>query len=105
MSNPVSQSERYYNNSLKRTRVLVENTIARWKKRFHVLHCENRRKIENVFVDVRACAVLHNIAILSKQAEINDEISDDQPPPDLFGNGEQSGTHHRHTLINNIFTR
>lgn len=105
LSNPISHSEREFNKSLKRTRVLIENTIGRWKKRFHLLHCENRRRIDNVVEDVRACAVLHNIAILSKQNDIEEDIPDDQPSPELLDNSHESGSHHRHSLINNVFTQ
>lgn len=42
--NPATPAERRYNNAHKGTRVLVEQSIGRWKRRFHVLHSENRMK-------------------------------------------------------------
>jgi hypothetical protein len=52
-----------YNSAHRKTRVLIENTFGSWKRRFALLHQENRREIPNVCKDVAACAVLHNIAV------------------------------------------
>ena len=46
-----------------KTRVVIEQTFGRWKRRFHVLHSEIRMAPEKVCMIVGACAELHNIAL------------------------------------------
>ena len=63
-SNPAQQA---YNNAHTKTRVIIEQTFGRWKRRFHVLHSEIRMAPERVCNIIGACAVLHNVAILQKE--------------------------------------
>lgn len=103
-STPATHGERSYNYSQKRTRVLIENTIGRLKRRFHLLHAENRRQIPRVVRDIRACGVLHNIAILSNQPDIDDAIPiDDQPANNPIVNDIQIGNYKRRHLVDNVF--
>ncbi|MCL4157690.1 UNVERIFIED_CONTAM: hypothetical protein GTU68_037841 [Idotea baltica] len=103
------RSERNYNYSHKRTRVLIENTFGRWKRRFPVLQFPNRRSLENAAYDIRATAILHNICI-----QRNDPLPDEDENQDLDNNDgppvpqqpvDQSGNVHRLYLINNVFNR
>lgn len=104
LSNPTTPSELAYNSAHKRTRVIIEHTFGRLKRRFHLLHSENRRRtIKNVVEDVRACCVLHNIAVLNKQEDFTDHFDDDQPPI-VFYDGPSSGRLHRQRVINNYFS-
>ena len=57
-------SQEAYNSAHTKTRVVIEQTFGRWKRRFHVLHAEIRMAPEKVYMIVGACAVLHNIALL-----------------------------------------
>lgn len=62
-ANPIGQAQTRYNRSLRRTRVLVEQTIGILKRRFGCLHLELRFAPDicsKVFV---TCALLHNIAV------------------------------------------
>ena len=63
---PASLSQSNYNYAHKRTRVLIEQTFGRWKRRFHCLHGEIRMNPEKVCKIIIACAVLHNMAIIWK---------------------------------------
>ena len=58
-----NEAQEAYNNDHAKTRVIIEQTIGRWKRRFHVLHGEIRMAPRKVCLIVRACAVLHNIAV------------------------------------------
>ena len=52
-----------YNDAHAKTRVVIEQTFGRWKRRFHVLYAEIRMAPEKVCMIVGACAVLHNIVV------------------------------------------
>ncbi len=75
-SEPVIQSERRYNRALKVTRSLIERTFGVLKRRFHVLHSENRMSPDRVCTVVVACCILHNIA-----------IDNNEPLPDFEDDG------------------
>lgn len=68
-ANPVEQ---LYNESIIRTRNVVERKYGVWKRRFPVLSLQMRIKVETVQDVIVATAVLHNIAV-----DFNEEI-----PPD-----------------------
>ncbi|XP_046584320.1 putative nuclease HARBI1 [Haliotis rubra] len=61
--NPQGRQQHRYNDSLCATRVTIERTFGRWKRRFHVFHSEVRMTPSRVCRIAVACAVLHNIAI------------------------------------------
>ncbi|XP_064635765.1 putative nuclease HARBI1 [Lineus longissimus] len=81
--NPHTASERRYNSAHKRTRVLVEQTIGRWKRRFHTLHLESRLKNpEDTWKVIAATAVLHNIAVDRNEPQV-DDVEPGRQQPDL----------------------
>ena len=79
-SNPTTTAQAAYNNAHCKTRVKIEQTFGRWKRRFHALHSEIRMAPEKVCQIIGACAVLHNIAMLLKEpmedGEVEDEMND-----------------------------
>ncbi|KAJ8910200.1 hypothetical protein NQ315_014371 [Exocentrus adspersus] len=74
LANPVTRSEQLYNESLIRTRNIVDRVIGIWKKRFPVLAYGMRIKLETVLTTIVATAVLHNIAR---------EMNEPEPPAPL----------------------
>ena len=88
---PISTPQSNYNYTHKRTRVIVEQTFGRWKRRFHCLHGELRMSPDKVCSIIVACAVLHNIAIQWKQPLLEDEVSDDSYPDDVLDFEETVG--------------
>ena len=58
-----NEAQEAYNIVHAKTRVIIEQTFGRWKRRFHVLHGEIRMAPRKVCLIVGACAVLHNIAV------------------------------------------
>lgn len=105
--NPGTPAERNYNTSHKKTRVVEEQVIGRWKRRFHLLHVKNRRMLEHVNSDIASCAVLHNIAVSQGQPDVfNDEAYNDPQPPAALGvdaNDAVSGTLRRRRIANQFF--
>ena len=73
-----SAAQGAYNNAHAKTRVVIEQTFRRWKRRFHVLHSEIRMAPEKVCMIVGAYAVLHNIA-LQLHESMDDELADVDP--------------------------
>ncbi|XP_068739442.1 putative nuclease HARBI1 [Montipora capricornis] len=65
-----------YNDAHAKTRVVIEQTFGRWKRRFHVLHAEIRMGPEKVCVIVGACAVLHNIAVRLHEPMEDEEVDE-----------------------------
>jgi hypothetical protein len=73
--------ERRYNAAHKGTRVLVEQTIGRWKRRFHILHLQSRLKNpESTCRVIAATAVLHNIAV-DRNEPLGADIQPGMPQP------------------------
>ena len=56
-SNPESPEQNAYNSAHTKTRVVIEQTFGRWKRRFHVLHSEIRMAPEKVCLMIGACAI------------------------------------------------
>ena len=83
---------------------MVEQTIGRWKRRFHLLHLEIRmRDPEDNCKVIAATAVLHNIAVDRNEREV-DYIEPAQPQPDLEEyTGQINGHRARALLIHNRF--
>ena len=66
-------AEECYNSSHKPTRVLVGQSIERWKRRFLDFHSGNRmRNPENTCIVTAATAVLHTTA-----TDLNESLADD----------------------------
>ncbi|XP_055858631.1 putative nuclease HARBI1 [Episyrphus balteatus] len=72
-----NQVEQLYNESIIRSRNVVERKYGVWKRRFPVLSLQMRIKTETVQDVIVATAVLHNIAV-----DFNEEI----PPNELEAN-------------------
>lgn len=62
-ANPHTLSEIAYNNAHSKTRVIVECTFGRFKRRFNAMHQELRVKPSKACCLITAAAILHNIAI------------------------------------------
>lgn len=71
LQNPITRAEHLYNNSLNRTRNVVERSYGVWKRRFPCLSMGLRTKLETTLHIIVATAILHNIAI-----SMNDNIPD-----------------------------
>jgi hypothetical protein len=93
-----------YNSSLRKTRVIIEHTFGCWKRRFGLLHQENRREIENVCKDIAACAILHNIAMEEALPDIDDDEDNYEDNNIDFPYMEGDNAYlHRTNIIQNIF--
>lgn len=90
-----------YNAAHTKTRVEIEKTFGRWKRRFHVLHSEIRMTPEKACLITGACAVLHNIAVLMKEPmEDGEEIEEVEVEP---FNGLQQGLVIRDHICHTFF--
>ena len=73
---PASIAQENYNCVHKKTRVLIEQTFGRRKRRFHCLHGEIPMAPDKVCTIIVACAVLHNMVIVWKQPMLEDLVID-----------------------------
>lgn len=87
--------------------MLIENAFGVLKRRFGLLHQENRRNIQNVCCDAAACAILHNIAINNR---LPDNFGQDSTTPaeeinipPYVGEDSNHGVSFRNHLIANVF--
>jgi hypothetical protein len=98
-----------YNRALSGTRVQVEQTFGRLKRRFSALHRELRIDLDRVPTFIIACAILHNVAIDMNEPETGDEDSDDSESEDEqdqpAAQQNQTGNQVRQTIVNAYFTR
>ena len=78
-AHPTNAKQEAYNKAHCKTRVAIEQTFGRRKRRFHLLHSKCRMKPEKVCTLIDACAVLHNISIILNDSIGDDPIDDDQP--------------------------
>ena len=94
-------AQEVYNDAHAKTRVVIEQTFGRWKRRFHVLHEEIRMSPEKVCMIVGACAVLHNITVRLREPmedEEVDELADVDPD-----HGPQQGLSLRDHICRTFF--
>ena len=75
---PRTRSEGQFNRAHKTSRCIIERSFGLVKRRFHVLHSEIRRAPDRVCTIIVACIVLHNMAIHSREPELDDGLIVDE---------------------------
>jgi hypothetical protein len=98
---PQGQHQTNFNNAHKATRVKVEQTFGRLKRRFNVLHSEIRMVPERACTVIGACAVLHNIALQFNEPMEDDEVQN-AVPNDVY-NGPEDGRSVRNHIVATYF--
>ncbi|MCL4152130.1 UNVERIFIED_CONTAM: hypothetical protein GTU68_046450 [Idotea baltica] len=103
-ANPNHPNRVRFNESHTRTRVLIENTFGRLKRRFGILHSEVRMKPEKVCKVIAVCAILHNIAIDRRYPDnFDDDINIDDNVPIEMMNNPNNGNAFRDVVANAHF--
>uniref|UniRef100_A0A915JSV6 DDE Tnp4 domain-containing protein n=1 Tax=Romanomermis culicivorax TaxID=13658 RepID=A0A915JSV6_ROMCU len=80
---PTTPEQAHYNNTHKRTRVLIEQVFGQWNRPFTILHIELRVKYNPAPLVIICCGILHNIAVkhrLPDFEEMNEDLDDDEFP-------------------------
>ena len=98
---PITANQRAFNRAHRKTRVIIEQTFGRWKRRFHLLHSEVRMHPEKVCQLIGACAILHNIAIAFN--EPMEDLDDDDEPEVPEYQGPEGGRLIRDHIANTFF--
>lgn len=101
--NATTPTQKAFNTALTKTRVKIENAFGQLKRRFSVLQQKNRRRLDNVMLDIGACFVLHNLA---KQWNEPDEVYQEEQDDEVDQPGIADnviGTERRLRLANRIF--
>ena len=99
---PSTAAQENYNTAHTKTRVIVEQSFGRWKRRFHVLHSEIRMTPERACSVIGSCAVLHNIAVLLNEPMDDDPLDDDPEGIDPY-HGPQRGLAMQDHICNTHF--
>lgn len=102
LGNPLTDAENLYNESLIRTRNVVERLYGVWKRRFPCLSMGLRVKLDTALNIIVATAILHNIAVNMNIQEIDDGFNEDPE----WNNEAYLGNHRdgvRRHLIENYF--
>ncbi len=105
IKNPQPGGALKYTSAHAKSRVVVENSFGRLKRRFAVLSIPNRRKtLANIAADIRACMILHNIATRNR---LPDFFGPDLPEVqgDIIANQNVNATGQlrRLALVNEVF--
>ncbi|XP_042228180.1 putative nuclease HARBI1 [Homarus americanus] len=102
--NPTNEKQRKYNRSHINTRTTIERTFGVWKRRFAVLqHVRAKRSTtKNIII---ACAVLHNIALISGfPLDIEDmHFEDPDDPEKMVKYGNNEGQARREYIVEHFF--
>ncbi|KAK4303886.1 hypothetical protein Pmani_024136 [Petrolisthes manimaculis] len=102
--NPTTEKERKYNSAHIKTRNLIERAFGIWKRRFACLSIPLRTKLATLKVIIKACGILHNIAIerrlINDEYELPDEHDDHEHGEERNAAG---GPQKRTALINRWF--
>ncbi|XP_052762027.1 putative nuclease HARBI1 [Mya arenaria] len=68
-----------FNRAHCRSRVVIERTFGRWKRRFSVMCKKVRKTPAQACREIVACAALHNIAMLFGEPDVDDGDVDELP--------------------------
>lgn len=102
---PSTPAEERYNESLCRTRVLIEQTFGVLKRRFQCLHHEIATEPEQAVTYIVACTVLHNLGI--ERGDVLPNANGEIVPPadDIMNqcNGRNDGMAMRQLIVQNFF--
>lgn len=101
LPNPITAAENLYNESLIRSRNVVERSYGVWKRRFPCLSMGLRIKLDTALQVIVATAVLHNIAMNMNMDNPEDHVAID--PQILYEYEGNNRNAVRTDLIQNYF--
>lgn len=107
LRNPQTRPEQRYNQSLSKTRVIVERVFGQWKRRFPVLSKGLRVKMETALSIIVATAVLFNITKDVNDVLLEDQIMDDEASEVStieIHSGNAMGNAVRRDIVNRYFS-
>lgn len=103
VANPQTQSEIRYNRAHISTRNIIERLNGVWKRRFACLSRKLQNSLVNTCNIIVACAVLHNITLLTHEDLIAEPIEDLQEVPLPHVNATERGSLIRAAFIRRHF--
>ena len=103
VARPLTQNQRRYNRAHILTRNVIERVFGVLKRRFSCLYFGLRLKMETSLCVIITCCVLHNIAIMHREADdfqnIDDGDNDDVLPPEMLPPVNQHGNLVRQRIV------
>ena len=105
---PATPAEERFNESLMRTRVLIEQTFGILKRRFQVLHHEIRAKPSRAVTYTVSSVILHNIGIdrgdIIDIIDVEDDDDDAQGRDAVIPAGVAGGDGVRRHIVDTFFS-
>ena len=87
-----TRDQNRFNGRHSKTRVVIENAFGMLKRRFPVLHMENRMKAQKVCKVVVACMILHNIAVSVNLPDFDENLDPTDADMGTIHDGPQNPT-------------
>jgi len=102
--NPTTRKQENYNRAHKTTRCLIERSFGVLKRSFYILHSEIRMAPDRVCTIIVACCILHNIAVLFREPDV-DGIDNNELPQDMqeHYHGQENGQSTRQHIAKTYF--
>ena len=99
--NQRSDAENRYNNA--RTRGVIERCFGILKRRFPCLHSGLHTALRNTLVIIIAVAALHNLALMQREGDLDDDDVHDDVPEEPSPDADASGNAKRQFIIARYF--
>ena len=102
---PKNAGEVRYNTAHRRTWCVIERCFGLLKRRFPCLYLGLRTALANTLVIIVATAVSHNLGLMHREQDFDEDIEDEDVPFDIVAQADVSGNAKRQLIISRYFAQ